>query len=126
MGDSMDTKIFIILASACFGLILLGAIVGNVLESQGVLTKASLGPKGTVIVMSLFFVLFCVLAFSLVPLVVKAFIAMQIRIGNGELFLVKWVRDHERTVIYGIWGFFGFGLSIAFTLARDEIMKQLR
>ena len=122
----MDTKIFIILASACFGLILLGAIVGNVLESQGALAKESLGPKGTVIVISFFFVLFCVLAFSLVPLVVKVFIAMQIRIGNGELFLVKWVRDHERAVIYGIWGFFGVGLSIAFTLARDEIMKQLR
>lgn len=122
----MDTKLFIILASSSFGLILLGAVIGNALESQGVLTKESLGPEGTLIVVSVFFALFCMLAFSLVPLFIRGFITMQVKIGNGERLLIQWVRAHERALVYGIWALFGTGLIIAFTLARDEIMKQLR
>jgi hypothetical protein len=125
-GEAMDTRPFIILFSASFSLIMLSSVIGKLLESSGVLTKESMGPKWIAVVAAFFFSLFCVMAFSLVPLVLRAFISMQIRIGNGGLFLVKWISGHERAVVYGIWGLFLTGLVIIVVLAREDILKQLR
>jgi hypothetical protein len=122
----MDTRFFIIIAASSFGLMVLSAIVGNVLESMGVLTKENIGRTGTVIVLSFYFTLFCILAFSLVPVLLKAFVAMQVRIGNGEHALIRWVREHERGTVFTVWGLFTAGLLIAFTLARQDILKQVR
>jgi hypothetical protein len=122
----MDTRFYVIVAMTSFGLIVLSAVIGNVLESMGVLTRESIGRRGTFIVLLFYFALFCILAFSLVPVLLKTFILMQIRIGNGELGLIRWVRGHEQAVVYGVWVLFGAGLLIAFTLARDEILKHLQ
>jgi hypothetical protein len=122
----MDTKPFIILFSVSFGLILLGAIIGNLLGASGALTKEKLGPNGIAVVMVFFFVLFLLMVFSLVPLFVRTFIALQIRIGNGEFFLIQWLQENERGVVYGFWGFCAAGLIIMYALAKDEILKMLR
>jgi hypothetical protein len=122
----MDTKPFIILFSTSFGLMLIGSVVGKLLESSGMLTKENMGQKGTAAIAVYFFALFCVMAFSLVPLVIRAFIAMQIRIGNEGLFLVRWISGHERAMVYGSWGLFLAGLIIIFILAREDILDQLK
>jgi uncharacterized membrane protein len=122
----METKPFVILFSTSFGLVLIGSIVGKLLESSGVLTKENMGPRWTAVVVAFFFGLFCVMAFSLVPLMLRAFIAMQIRIGNGGLFLVRWISGHERAVVYGFWGLFLAGLVIIVALARDDILGQFK
>jgi hypothetical protein len=122
----MDTRLYVAVAAASFGLIVLSAVIGNMLESLGVITKENIGRTGTFVVLSFYFALFGVLSFSLVPVLLKTFITMQIRIGNGELNLIKWVREHERGVVYGVWGLFGAGLFIAFALARDEVLRQLK
>jgi hypothetical protein len=122
----MDAKLFVILFSVSFGLMLIGAVIGNALESSGALTREHLGPKGIALIMAVYGALFCLMAFSLVPLALKVFIALQIKIGNAEHFLVKWLRANERAVVYGFWGLFVAGLVIAFALAREEILKQLK
>jgi hypothetical protein len=43
---------------------------------------------------------------------------MQIKIGNGEFFLIKWFKAHERAVVYGFWGFMLIGLAIIFSLVK--------
>jgi len=122
----MATKPFIILFSTSFGLILICSVIGHLLESSGTLTKENVGPKGTAVIVATYFVLFCVMAFSLVPLLLRAFIAMQIKIGNGGLFLVKWLSGHERAVVYGFWGLFLAGLVIIVALAREDILNQFK
>jgi hypothetical protein len=47
------------------------------------------------------FVLFCVLGFSIVPLAIRVCIFMQIKIGNAELFLVRFLQTHEQSVVFG-------------------------
>lgn len=41
-------------------------------------------------------------------------------------FLIKWFQAHERTIVYCFWGVFALGLTIAFSLANDEILKNLK
>jgi hypothetical protein len=57
---------------------------------------------------------------------VRAFITMQIRAGNGELAVIKWLQAHEWTAVGSFWGLFATGLIIAFALARDQIFSQLK
>ena len=63
--------------------------------------------------MVVYFVLFCVLGFSIVPLAIRVFIFLQIKIGNAEVFLVRFLQAHEQSVVFGVWGLFVLGLCIA-------------
>jgi hypothetical protein len=112
----MNTKICLIIFASTFGLLIVSAIVGNILESNG--TLKTLSPTGVMAVKMFYFVLFCVLVFSLVPLVLRYFISAQIKIGNGEFFLIKWLQAHEQGVVYGFWIFCIIGLCIAVPAAN--------
>lgn len=54
-----------------------------------------------------------VIGFTIIPLFIKLFIFMQVKIGHGELFPIKWLQAHETAVIYGIWAFLIVGFLIA-------------
>lgn len=107
----MNTKIFLIIFASVFGFLIVSAIIGNILESNGILK--TLSPKGIAVVKMSYFALFCVLVFSLVPLVLKYFISMQIKIGNKESFLLQWIQGHEQGVVYGFWTLCVIGLCVA-------------
>ena len=122
----MNIKICLMVFLSALGLLIIGAIIGNILESNGTLGAATIGPKGINAVKLAYFALFCVMAFSIVPLVVRFFISMQIKIGNGEFFLIKWFQAHEQTVVYGFWSMMVTGFGIIFFLAKDDILKSLK
>ena len=118
----MNIKICLITLASAFGLLIVGAIIGNILESNG--TLETLGTKGITAIKLTYFVLFCVMGFTIVPVALKYFITMQIKIGNGEFFLIKWIQIHERAVIYGFWSLFVIGLCIAIPAAiKDGFFK---
>ncbi|MBU0544169.1 MAG: hypothetical protein KKH97_02370 [Proteobacteria bacterium] len=107
----MNIKICLIILTSAFGLLIVGAIIGNILESNG--TLETLGPKGITAVKLTYFILFCVMGFTLVPIALRYFITMQLKIGNGEFILIKWIQAHEQAVICGFWSLFFIGLCIA-------------
>ncbi len=72
-----------------FVLLIVSAIIGNNLESQGKLSPEVIGPSGVAAVQGFFFALFCIMCFAIAPVAIGFFIAGQIKIRNGELFLVK-------------------------------------
>jgi len=51
---------------------------------------------------------------------------MQIKIGNGELFLVKFFQAHEQAAVYGCWIMMVIGFGIIFFLGKDDILKSLK
>ena len=104
---------------------IVAAIIGNVLESKGILTREKLGPGGVATGMMIYFGLFCLICFTVVPLAVRFFIQGQIKIGNGQLAVIKWLQAHEHGVVFGFWGFFILGLVIIYVLAKDQIIKDL-
>ena len=118
----MNTKICLIIFASAFGLLIVSAIIGNILESNGVL--GTLGSKGTTAIMVFYFALFCVLGFSIVPLALRFFISAQIKIGNGEFFLIKWLQAHEQGFVLGVWIMSIIGLCISLPAAiKDGMFK---
>jgi hypothetical protein len=122
----MNTRIFLIVFLSTLGLIIIGSIVGNIHESRGTLSAATIGANGINAWKLVFFVLFCVLAIALVPLFVRFFITMQIKIGNGEFALIKFFQAHEQAIVYGVWIMIVIGFGIIFTLGRDDILQDFK
>ena len=120
----MHSKPYLVVFVSAFGLIIISSIIGNILESEGVLTAENIGSDGIEAIMIFYFCCFCIISFSLVPLVLRFFINMQIKIGNGEFFLIKWFQTHERRIVYGFWGLIIVGFIIIFFLVESvELFK---
>ena len=107
-----------------FGLTIVAAVVGNVLESKGYLTEEQLGPQGVKTGMAIFFGLFCLICLTIIPLMIRLFISGHIAIGNGDLPPIRWLRAHENTVVFAVWAFFVLGLAIIWALAREDILTE--
>jgi hypothetical protein len=68
----------------------LGSIAG------GMLSEEAIGPAGAAAVPMAYMALFLTMGFSLVPLMIRLFIVLQVKIGNGERAPVKWLHAHEK------------------------------
>lgn len=123
---AMGTKKCLIAVASSFGLMILGSITGSLLESSGYVTRESLGHRGRLIVQPAFLALLFIICFAALPLFICLFIVMQIKIGNGELFLVKFFKENERAFVCSIWVFYALGLAIIFTLGKDDILASLQ
>jgi hypothetical protein len=111
---SLRTHAFI--SGALFAGLILLAILGSLLNGGRPL-------KDPVLMMGariLFFGLFLALAFSLIPLMLKIFLAAQVKIGNGELGLIKALGAHQAAVVWVVWGIFIAGLAIALPAAIND------
>jgi len=63
----MNTKTYLIIFGSSFALMMVSAIIGNILESNGTLSQEKLGPRGITAVTIAYLALFCVMAFAIVP-----------------------------------------------------------
>jgi len=118
----MNIKFFTMVFFSSLGLIIVSAVIGNILETKGLLTKEMIGTKGVTAVLAFFFALFCIMAFSLVPLAIRLFINMQVKIGNAEFVLIRWLQANEKSVVFGFWGIIIIGLIIIFSLVKPSEM----
>jgi len=109
----MNIKIFLIILGCSFGLIIAGSVTLGTLESQGTLTSESMGPQGSAAVQIIYFILFCVMCLALIPIFIRTFIVLQIKIGHGSLSIIQWLQAHERAVVYGAWSIFVIGLCLS-------------
>ncbi len=120
----MSAKIFLIILAGVMALLISSAIVVNILESSGKLSRETIGPGGVSAIQIFFFSLFIIICFTVVPLFIKLFLYMQIKIGHGELAVIKWLQANETHVIYGLWIFMLIGFCIALQGAiKDGLFK---
>ena len=120
----MSLKAWALVCASAFAVIIVGAIIGNMLESSGTLTDDDVRYKGQNMVQIAFFLLFCLLCFTIVPFVIKLFILMQIKIGHGEFLMIKWLQAHQQKVIYVLWSILVIGFSLALPSAiKDGMFK---
>ena len=118
----MNIRLFTIVFFGTLGLTIVSSVIGNILETRGILTEEMIGQRGITAVFGFYFGLFCIMAFSLVPIVLRFFINMQVKIGNGEFVLIRWLQAHEQSVVYGFWGLIIIGLIIIFSLVQPSEM----
>jgi len=69
---------------------------------------------------SLVLIGFVLFVYTLVPLLLRGFLQAQIRIGNTELPLVRWLLSHERAAWFAVWGMWTLGLAIGLPFAIHD------
>ena len=107
---------------ALAGILLLG-VIGRILGlNRTAERRASAAPWMAGVVL----LLFLVLGGSLVALMLRAFLVLQERIGNADLWIARILREHESGVTWGVWGLFALGTLIALpVMARDMLGLDL-
>ena len=118
----MNIKLFTIIFFGTLGLTIVSSVIGNILETRGILTEEMIGAKGVTAVLAFYFALFCVMVFSVVPLFIRLFIYLQIKIGNGEFILIKFFRKNEKSLVVGFWVFIIIGFVIIFSVVNPSDM----
>jgi len=69
--------------------------------------------NGQVIIKGIVIVAFMIFSAALIPVCLKLFLILQIRIGNGDLGLIKLMQQHAMKLVYAAWAFIGFSIAIA-------------
>jgi hypothetical protein len=110
-------KIHAIITGTLFGAIVVFAIIGNVLRGQGLLADSS---TAQMVAQVVFFALFLAFGYSAIPLMVKIVLAGQVKIGNGDVGLVRALVRHERNVVIVFWVLISLGLAIAIPAAIHD------
>lgn len=108
----MNAKLFLIIFASAFLLLIFSYPIFNLLESNGVIAKETTSSSKDTILQTFQFVMFCIMGFSIVPIMIRLFVFLQLKIGNAELALVQFLQTHEQGVVLGVWCFFIVGLCI--------------
>lgn len=120
----MTTKFYVIILVSCFSVFILSAIINGILESSGTFNMAAIDPKIMTAIKGIYFILFLAIGFSFIPLMLKLFIFLQLKIGNGEFILIKFLQKYEQVVVYCAWGMCLLGLVISLPSAiKDGFFK---
>src|SRR5881227_2047568 len=117
MSSSDLTRIEVITAGVSFALIFAMGILRKIALTAGVEPKVA-----DAITYSGILLFFCIFGFALIGLMLHAFIAMQVRIGNGSLSMIRFLAQHETGVTFGAWGFLTLGALIAIPVALVDTL----
>jgi hypothetical protein len=99
-----------LISGGLLGFIILMAIVGNALQASATIKDPGALQTPARIV---FFTAFLAFAFSLIPTMVKAFVAGQAAIGNAEKVPIRFIEAHQAGVIWGFWILWIAGIAVA-------------
>jgi hypothetical protein len=92
------------------------AVAGNALQAAGVIKPEGLGTPFKI----LFLVLVAALAFSAVPMMVKAVLGFQKTVGNQDVGAIKTAIANEKYIVFVLWGLMAAGLAIAIPAAMQD------
>lgn len=98
-----------------------GAIGGNIAHDSGLLVD---GGATQLTVRIVFFTLFIVFGYSLIPLMVKLVLRGQASIGNANVGLVRTAAAYETRIIIGFWLLITAGLIVAIPAAIHDGLFQ--
>ena len=117
----MNQHFWRILCLSSFGTIIVVGIIGNVL--QAVMPERTL-PFVRVAFMAVMVAAFVALVVSVPPVIVRLFILGQERIGNGDHHIIRFLREHERQIVYVIWTVFALGGAMGIPFAIRDWIKN--
>jgi hypothetical protein len=110
-------KAHALITGGLFAGIIVMAMIGNVLHDSGYLPDSSAAQLAARVI---FFGLFLAFGFSCIPLMLKAFIAGQVGIGNGDVGIIRTIAAHQTGIVIGFWLFLAAGLAIAIPAAIHD------
>jgi hypothetical protein len=96
---------------ACLFAALIGlAILGNVLQAAGM---KPLEGRASIVALSLFFALFVAAGMSAIPVMVRAVLGVQERLGNQNAPVIGAMIRHQAAIVWVLWGVIFAGTLVA-------------
>ncbi|MGH8453162.1 MAG: hypothetical protein ACRES4_00210 [Nevskiales bacterium] len=72
------------------------------------------------LLMIIWFGVFLAIGYGAVPLMIRLFVYLHTRIGNGGHWVIRWLDTHQWQMTWGVWAVFTLGLLIALpTMLRE-------
>lgn len=101
---------FILAAAVSFAVLVASAVTGAVLFGPEPPSKP---PPGAIALGAVLFGSLLVFAYTLVPILLRAFVRSQILIGNGDTAPLRWLLANERKAWWVVWTLWTLGLALA-------------
>ncbi|MFZ1851569.1 MAG: hypothetical protein WAU15_04950 [Nitrosomonas sp.] len=114
----MWVTIFVLALATTVALALLGPLADSWLQAATEEVRRRI--QWTVL--AVFWTLFLTMVIAVVPIVIKIFVWAQVRIGNGNHWLVQWLQQHEADVMWTVWGV----IVVALIMAGPTILAEIR
>jgi hypothetical protein len=117
-----NIKVFVYSTAGIFVLMITLSILGTMVErstSPSVLDLKAFYERNA---STVFGTLFFLLAFAIIPVVLRVFVRLSTWIGNAELPLVRFLQQHECTVTYVVWGI----IAVFILIMRRTIIEDMR
>ena len=99
-----NIRIFVYSAAVIFGLVIAQSVFGTMIERSTSPSTADLRAFYDRAASPMAGTLFFLLTFVIVPVILRVFVRLQVRIGNAELRMVTFIQQHECTITYVVWG----------------------
>jgi hypothetical protein len=121
----LATRTWVLLCAGQLGLIILFSIFGPSAETWSTAATASQATRAWLTAVRVIGVT-AIVGFiaTIPPVVLRSFIAGQVRIGNGSLPKVVWLQQHETAVIVGVWILWATGFAMAAPTIMQDIRKE--
>jgi hypothetical protein len=108
---------FILTAGVSFATLIGSAVTGAVVFGP---VPPSKPPPGAIVLGAVLFGSLLVFAYTLVPILLRAFVRSQMLIGNGDTPPLRWLQANERKAWWVVWTLWTLGLALAIPFAiRD-------
>lgn len=115
---TMWVTIFVLALATTVALALLGPLADSWLQAATEEVRRRI--QWTIL--AVFWTLFLTMVIAVVPIVIKIFVWAQVRIGNGNHWLVQWLQQHEAGVMWTVWGV----IVVALIMATPTILAEIR
>jgi hypothetical protein len=102
------------ISGGIFAAMILAVLIGNAIQQSGMVRNP--GALETPVKIA-FFALFCLFGFSLIPLIVKVVLGVQVALGNGNVGPIRAAIDHSWWIIAVLWLLMAAGLATALPAA---------
>jgi hypothetical protein len=120
----LNTKLWGIAAAATFFLMIGLGVVGQVVASRLAADPDAYRHAGIIVKSAGLFLIFG-LAACVAPLMVRAVLAFQVHIGNGQVPIIAFLLRHETDIVLGFWAVWILGgLAAAPAIVRGFVLGE--
>ncbi len=121
----MNVRVYGKIVACAFGAMIILSIVGKLIEMSGIVSSPQEHRTFGVIAMTTGLILFLIIGFAMVPVFIRFFVLLQVKIGNSEHRTVGFLIQNEKYTVYGFWIFYAISALIAIPAAIADFVSKM-
>ncbi len=121
----MNVKVYGKVVACAFGAVIILSIAGSIIEASGIVSSPQSYRIAQIIAMTTGLILFLIIGFAMVPVLIRFFVLLQVKMGNSEHRTVEFLIQNEKYTVYGFWIFYAIGALIAIPAMIADFVSKM-